>query len=1087
MKKVMLNRTISVGLFLFAVGLCQAFNPSPVYSEDRAIARLTDFSGTVLIKSKGDWGVQPEKDLPLYSDDKIITRTGIATVTFDDGSVIDIKANSNLLIRETEEKGIAREVGAVRRKIRLIIGKVLFRSGKGSVVSTSLETTTMVCGLRGTAGTLSIDAAGVTYLQFTEGGGDTIGNFISGVAPDVPAELADLNPAQRAAFVAAAAADQARQAAERLAKGEIADPEAALAAAKAAEAAAREAKDAAEEMRDNPDPEIRNDAAVASAAAEAALEAARMAIEKATDAGATVGDSGIDTSGLETIGFDTQRLDDFLNGGDDAAVLGSSYGVFGDYLKQAIDSFTPQGNESDMPPSGDLISPVIDIIAYPAAFNNSGSPSFQFSADERVTCYYRLDNGDMVQAGTSEAGEVSGFEVAGLQEGDHTLDLIVRDDYGNETSETFSWTTDMTAPMVTLAVTPGTTATLMASTTNSEPGAVSYLFVNADTNTVTPPYGFADGTYNINVTATDQAGNSSTYPFSFDLDNMALEGQVFGSGSVISGTSTGAASAVSGIGSGGWKIDLEGNWSGTHSGLLSIASGGKDGDTYWLSQESGSIDMTGEATGTTYFYAANETSITKGQGAFSGTFSSDNTWTGEDTGISLVAEPFDMSGIWVSDSFFYYGMEITDSGSNGYAGLTASGGAAFNYFAMGDYTNSYASSYQGPYVWLAEIGSYDDVTPNLYENHALMGGVWNGGTMRGFLAGLYDTDEVAGILYSSTPGNYYPLNVSGNYGVWKVGGALSPVEIIGLGMDYYIPDECPVESHFLFDDLTYYRGNGLYLSSGAYGITENGESLTNYILTVNEDFHMAFGAWALRLDGSYDPMSSPGSGWALSVGGYEIDGGPRSVFVEIGPGTGGSLWDSNTGEISANVAGSWIDLDKATTGVLGGKLAGTFNADYSAWQSIAMGGLLDTKAFLDMADNNPSALAALDIPCVEVGSVTLTGTGAGNLTYVSMNDVRFFAYSTGASPRVWATADVSGTVSAAGNPAGDTAYMSGSSGTASFSGVQFTMDSYTAGGTWSASVSGSGSVGVNSVSIEGGAAGAAGSSGFTGTASGVSR
>jgi|GEM_PF-5359658 len=319
MNRSILRAGIRCLIYIFAAILIISL-AVPAYSAEggKAIAKLTSFSGTVLIKSQGSWGVEPVNGLSLYSDDKIVTKTGIATITFDDGAVIEVKANSNFLIRETETGGVSGQVGAVKRQLRLIIGKVLFKSGRGTSVNTSLETTTMVCGLRGTAGTLSIDAAGVTYLYFSEGGGDTVGNFIAGIAPDVPAEIADLNEAQRAAYVANLAAEQAKAAAEKLKSGQATDAEAQLAAAVAAKAAAQEAKAAAEAMLNNPDESIREEAKKAIAAADEAIAAADEAIQA------------------------------FLDGADDQDLFGYYYGVFGDRLKRLSGTLTAQGNEFDL-------------------------------------------------------------------------------------------------------------------------------------------------------------------------------------------------------------------------------------------------------------------------------------------------------------------------------------------------------------------------------------------------------------------------------------------------------------------------------------------------------------------------------------------------------------------------------------------------------------------------------------------------------------------------------------------------------------------------------------------------------------------
>ncbi|MEW6666388.1 MAG: FecR domain-containing protein [Thermodesulfobacteriota bacterium] len=299
----MTKETRASVLALFAALLVAGLGCSPAFASDQPVAHLTDFTGIVVIQSQGNWGVKPEKGFPLYSNDKVVTRIGTALVTFKDGATVEIKTNSNLLIEEQEQ------AGSVTRNLRLLLGKLLFKTGVGSKTQTKLQTPTAVCGLRGTAGVLSIGVDGQAYIQFTQGGSSyTVGEFISGVAKDVPQELADMNPAQRAAFVAAAAADQAQKAAEAAKDGKISDPQAALAAGQAAEAAAREAKAAADSMANNPDPTIKAQAQAASAAASAAIEAAKDAQNKAIEQGAKPGEPGTYTppAGGEEgkIGFD---------------------------------------------------------------------------------------------------------------------------------------------------------------------------------------------------------------------------------------------------------------------------------------------------------------------------------------------------------------------------------------------------------------------------------------------------------------------------------------------------------------------------------------------------------------------------------------------------------------------------------------------------------------------------------------------------------------------------------------------------------------------------------------------------------------
>jgi len=221
------------------------------------IAKLTGFGGTVLIRSQGSWAVEPKRNLPLYSNDKVVTKIGEATITFNDGAVGIIKNNSNLRIEEREEEGgILKKVRMIKRRLRLLLGNMNFSSGKGKA-ETTFETPTAVCGIRGTIFDLSIGADGQSHIQFTEGEAKfLIGDFITGMAHVAP-DLANRNPAQRAVYVAKAAADQAKKAAQQAAAGNISQPQAALATAEASETAANEELIDATIMADNnPDPGV---------------------------------------------------------------------------------------------------------------------------------------------------------------------------------------------------------------------------------------------------------------------------------------------------------------------------------------------------------------------------------------------------------------------------------------------------------------------------------------------------------------------------------------------------------------------------------------------------------------------------------------------------------------------------------------------------------------------------------------------------------------------------------------------------------------------------------------------------------------
>jgi hypothetical protein len=237
-------------LLLFLVSIIFLF-PLSAFSQEKPIARLADFSGTVLVKSQGSWGVKPVKNLPLYSMDKLVTRIGNATIVFNDGATVNIKNNSNLLINEQEKtKGL---VKTVERHIMLFLGRLNFKTGK-SAVETRFETTRAVIGIRGTAGILSIGADGKTYIYFSEGGAKYIlGEFIRGIAKPVRVALADKNPIQRATFVAKAAIDQVARTEKMVAAGKMTAAQLDLAKAIAKETSALETLTLAESMLGSPD------------------------------------------------------------------------------------------------------------------------------------------------------------------------------------------------------------------------------------------------------------------------------------------------------------------------------------------------------------------------------------------------------------------------------------------------------------------------------------------------------------------------------------------------------------------------------------------------------------------------------------------------------------------------------------------------------------------------------------------------------------------------------------------------------------------------------------------------------------------
>jgi len=162
-----------------------------------------------------------------------------------------------------------------------------------------------------------------------------------------------------------------------------------------------------------------------------------------------------------------------------------------------------------------------------------------------------------------------------------------------------------------------------------------------------------------------------------------------------------------------------------------------------------------------------------------------------------------------------------------------------------------------------------------------------------------------------------------------------------------------------------------------------------------------------------------------------------------------------------------------------------------------MGVNLETRKFLEMAgkitgvSSNISALQALNIPCVEIGRTTLTGSN-GPITSLTMNDVIFFAPNTGQKPQIWASAPgtlngggVSGSYS--GSPLGTSVALSNGGNIS----ATFIMNQWS-GSKWLSTINnGSAPTGIGSYSgsfnFNGAGAGTYDASTFSGTAAGVAK
>jgi hypothetical protein len=207
-------------------------------------------------------------------------------------------------------------------------------------------------------------------------------------------------------------------------------------------------------------------------------------------------------------------------------------------------------------------------------------------------------------------------------------------------------------------------------------------------------------------------------------------------------------------------------------------------------------------------------------------------------------------------------------------------------------------------------------------------------------------------------------------------------------------------------------------------------------------------------------------------------------------------------KLTGTAAGSWVDINGVLnsegipgTGVVGGELRGTFDPAAATVRAATMGAWVETGKFLTMAgdatttETANATLRALNIPAVQVGKATLSGSTENGMN-INMNNVIFFATSTGGNPRIWATNNVGGTYNTNNNYSGTSVPLSGNGLNANFN-VQ-TWDQ--TGGKWHSTVtngqgtySGTGAMNNTSINFRGAAAGTMSGGTLTGTAAGTAK
>lgn len=317
------------------------------------------------------------------------------------------------------------------------------------------------------------------------------------------------------------------------------------------------------------------------------------------------------------------------------------------------------------------------------------------------------------------------------------------------------------------------------------------------------------------------------------------------------------------------------------------------------------------------------------------------------------------------------------------------------------------------------------------------------------MLGVYlDNSWNAGFVKGSLNGElYFDLKA------WTGGGSLYPITIKPRS-DYGDPSffisppmSGSMDRHGYFMDLSgsapFYFGDIHWLSYDrvAAWVYSSGQS---WYLTVMSDLY----------GGTFDPAGQSGLDLWSTTFEYSDDT-TRYIATFTSDSEVPGKWSE--GLISGKAYEAWAYWDSAVTGVSGGELKGTFDPNARTWQTAVLWARMDTATFMDLASTaqGREKLTALNIPCIEIGKTSLTQQGGevNNLRHVSMDDVTFFAYSTGATPRIWATKDVGGDYVGTPSPTGPAVPLSGSHGIT----ADFQIQKWDGpGGNWGANVTGGG-------------------------------
>jgi hypothetical protein len=321
------------------------------------------------------------------------------------------------------------------------------------------------------------------------------------------------------------------------------------------------------------------------------------------------------------------------------------------------------------------------------------------------------------------------------------------------------------------------------------------------------------------------------------------------------------------------------------------------------------------------------------------------------------------------------------------------------------------------------------------------GSYYGGNNIEGWTAGLYigqnGSTKIPGLFMGRFGDDVDPVTGNSSSWVsdraeWGIGGKFIALD---LGATTSVAP-ANLNSHISDNSLAPF-----YLSSSSTGIVYDGSgNATLSLASASTDpRHITLywisdvpwaGVWKTKFFGTiskdiWSPTPLTTTGWNFELNADEGLPSTQDVGAIIAGdkiGTVANYWDPTYGDrynkMTGDIAGYWADIATITresyTGLMFGKVTGTFNPGSLTYQAAALGVWFETKQFLAMAaDMTPGGgndkLLQLGIPAVNVGTVDLAQyTETSKINSMAMNEVKFFAPTMGGKPQVWATGSVSG-------------------------------------------------------------------------------